>query len=281
MSEPAAFLFGHGNNGNVNATLNTFDFNYQSSPRIFLGYRSPTTGSGIQFTYWHFQENANSSFNATGQNSGFIPDVNFIWFLIGNNNNNNNNGPDFGSQVNAQMHLRFNVLDIDLYKPVAFSGGLVANGLVGRASWTTASRRPRCAMTTVPRRLTNISPTRSPVPARGWWARRDAIWGALTALYVRGGYGILLGGHSGSYVANDLVNVNTITVNESLARMVTVADIELGGSWCASDRWVLSAGYMFQVWNNLANTGGLVALSDTSNIILVRRSGSAGLAYSI
>ena len=89
MSEPAAFLFGHGdNNGNVNAALNTFDFNYQSSPRVFLGYRSPTSGSGIQFTYWHFQENASSNFNATTQNSGFIPDVNFIWFLIGQGNNN-------------------------------------------------------------------------------------------------------------------------------------------------------------------------------------------------
>ena len=124
MSEPAAFLFGHGdNNGNVNAALNTFDFNYQSSPRVFLGYRSPTSGSGIQFTYWHFQENASSNFNATTQNSGFIPDVNFIWFLIGQGNNNNNNGPDFGNQVNAQMHLRFNTFDIDLYKPVALGNG--------------------------------------------------------------------------------------------------------------------------------------------------------------
>ncbi len=84
---------------------------------------------------------------------------------------------------------------------------------------------------------------------------------------MRGGYGILLGGHSGYFASNDLVNVSSFVVNESLARMVTVADIELGASWRASDRWALSAGYMFQVWTNLAGTGGLVNLNDTSNIL--------------
>lgn len=266
MSEPAAFLFGHGDNGSANAMLNTFDFNYQSSPRVFLGYRSPTTGSGIQFTYWHFQENANSNFNATTQNSGFIPDVNFIWFLIGQNNNNN--GPDFGNQVNAQMHLRFNVFDIDLYKPVAFSGGrwLLTGSLGARIMDFSQSTTTLCydnGASSFNQYQTNSFTGAGPRLALE--ARRNV--GAWSALYVRGGYGILLGGHSGSYVANDLVNVNTITVNENLARMVTVADIEFGASWRATERWALSAGYMFQVWTNLASTGGLVALSDTSNIL--------------
>ena len=122
LSEPNAFLFGQGSNGQVTAATNTFDFNYQSSPPQFSGYRSPVTGSGVQFTYWHFEENASSNFTASGQNSGFFPNLDIIWLLIGNNNNNNNNnnnGPDFGNSMTARCVCAMNVFDIDLFKPVA------------------------------------------------------------------------------------------------------------------------------------------------------------------
>ena len=61
FSEPAAFLSGSGVNNQIDATLNTFSFDYQSSPRVFLGYRSPTTGSGaavhvLAFPGEHFAE---------------------------------------------------------------------------------------------------------------------------------------------------------------------------------------------------------------------------------
>ena len=63
-------------------------------------------------------------------------------------------------------------------------------------------------------------------------ARRNL--GMRTSLYVHGGYGILLGGHSGGYLATDFVNGGSVAINENLARMVTVSDIEFGGSWRAT-----------------------------------------------
>ena len=271
LSEPNAFLFGQGSNGQVTAATNTFDFNYQSSPRIFLGYRSPVTGSGVQFTYWHFEENAFSNFTASGQNSGFFPNLDIIWLLIGNNNNNNNNnnnGPDFGNSITAQMHLRLNVFDIDFFKPVALGNGRwLLTGSVG-------ARIVDFSQSTTTLCYDNGSPSFSQYqtnaftgagPRLSGEARRNV--GARGALYVRGGYGILLGGHSATYADYDIVNINSIAIRENLTRMVSVADIEFGGSWRASERWVLSAGYMFQFWTDMAGTGGVVSLSDNANVL--------------
>ncbi|HEY4312680.1 MAG TPA: Lpg1974 family pore-forming outer membrane protein [Pirellulales bacterium] len=269
FSEPVAFMYGQGNNGQVSATMSPFDFNYQSSPRVFLGYRSPVTGAGVQFTYWHFQENAGTGFNAVGQNAGFIPNVDIIWELIGQgNNNNNNNGPDFGNQISAQMHLRLNVFDIDFFKPVALGAGRwLLTGSVGARimdfSQSTNTLSYDSGTPSFTQFQTNAFTGAGPRATLE--ARRN--FGPRTALYMRGGYGMLLGGHTASYSVDDIINVNSVTIRESLTRMVSVADIEFGGSWRASDRLVLSAGYMFQFWTDLGGTGGILNLTDNSNIL--------------
>ena len=109
-------------------------------------------------------------------------------------------------------------------------------------------------------------------PRLGAEARRNI--GARGALYCRGGYALLLGAHTASLSAfanfdpsNPNNSPSTITINESLTRVVSVADIEFGGSWRLRDSVVLSAGYMFMSWIDIAGTGGIVSLTDNANVL--------------
>ena len=166
------------------------------------------------------------------------------------------------------MHLRLNVFDIEFFKPAALnSGRWLLTGSVGArildfGQSTTTLGTDATAL--VYQQLQGNAFTGAG-PRLGLEAQRNL--GSSAALYVRGGYALLVGGHTGTFSADDLVNVNSITIRENLSRTVTVADIEVGGSWRARQNVILSAGWMFQAWTDLGGTGGILNLTDNANIL--------------
>ena len=93
----------------------------------------------------------------------------------------------------------------------------------------------------------HIGYERTPIPG----ARRNI--GTRGALYLKGGYAILLGERSGHVETTLLTEegFSGFSFDERLTRMATVTDIELGGSWRAREHVIVSAGYMLQIWTDL------------------------------
>jgi hypothetical protein len=270
MSEPVPFFSGSGNNGVININANTFDFNYQSSPRVFLGWRNAETGSALQFTYWHFQESTSAGFDATSQNSGFIPNAPMFLFLIGNGFESNN-----GDSIFSQMKMNLNVYDVEFYKPMVLGGGRwLMTGSIGARILDYRQTMNTLAVDSV------RTPTFSEQndlrytgagPRASFEARR--IVGANGALYARGGCALLVGTHNAQVQIMNVDNSQQppqnqlITVTEGTTRVITNGDFELGGSWRFGDHMILSAGWMVAAFTDLAGMPASLNLTNTSNIL--------------
>ncbi|HEY2841239.1 MAG TPA: Lpg1974 family pore-forming outer membrane protein [Pirellulales bacterium] len=270
MSEPVPFFSGSGNNNTININANTYDFNFQSSPRVFLGWRNAETGSALQFTYWHFQESTSTGFDASNQNSGFIPNAPMFLFLIGNGFQSNN-----GDSISSQMKMNLNVYDIEFYKPMVLGGGRwLMTGSIGarildyRQTMNTIAIDSGRMPTFSERndlRYTGAGPRAS------FEARR--IVGANGALYARGGCALLVGTHNAQVQISEVDNSqqppqsNLITVTEGTTRVITNGDFELGGSWRFGDHVILSAGWMVAAFTDLAGMPASLNLTNTANIL--------------
>jgi len=264
MSEPISFFSGGENNGAIDINANAFNFNYQSSPRVFLGYRNPATGSAVQFTYWHFQDSDGMS-NTAPPNSGFIPNLPLFMFLIGNGFESNP-----GDTIVSQMKMQLNVYDIEFFKPVALGGGRwLMTGSIGarildyKQSIGTSVTDTNAIPTFLGQN--NLKYTGAG-PRAGLEARR--IIGANGALYARGGYALLVGSRSAQANFQDFSQQGpAFMVNENLTKVISVADFELGGSWRYGNHVTLSAGWMVAAFTDLAGTSGTLNLTDNANIL--------------
>lgn len=263
LSEPIAFFAGDNLGGTATGKMYLFEFNYQASPRVFLGYRNPATGNAVQFTYWHYQGSERLSFDSESADEGFVPNA---WLP----------GAEFvaegglGAEIHEELWLRLDLFDIELFTPFVFDDG----------RWlVTASAGARIADFSQRWDILLIDDSAEVVfdqtlslgfvgagPRVGLAARRNI--GTRGALYLKGGYAILLGERFGHVESTPLdEGAPGFSLDENLTRMVTVTDIELGGSWRAWDHVILSAGYMFQAWTDLSGLTSNLNFTSNSNLL--------------
>ena len=228
------------------------DFDYNSSPRIFLGYRFCDCGGEIRFTYWNYD---NSSSQTTGPAT---TDTIYAGQL-----EINTSVP--GQQLMVDSHLNMNVYDIDYSKCVCYGGSKPCDPCNSCPLWTLKySAGVRIA--DVRRTDDNIL---LPVddlsvaghisadfigagPRLGIEGRRYCRDGAFS-FFARGNMALLLGEYDLKETRFNPTLVPGTTDNyfDSHARVIPVAEIELGGTYQVSQRISASVGYLFQAWWDL------------------------------
>ena len=228
------------------------DFDYTSSPRIFLGYRFCDCGGEIRFTYWNYD---NSSSQLTGPAT---TDTIYAGHL-----EINTSVP--GQQLLVDSHLNMNVYDIDYSKCVCYGGGKACDPCHGCPVWTlkyTAGVRIADVRRTDDNILLPVDDFSvaghisadfiGAGPKLGIEGRRYCRDGALS-FFARGSMSLLLGEYDLKETRFDPTSVPGTTDNyfDSHARVIPVAEIELGGTYQVSQRISASVGYLFQAWWDL------------------------------
>jgi len=265
LSDAVAFLSGelNPNTNQIIGTLTSFDYNYEPSARAVFGYRWPETSSGVQFTYWHLAAKTEVGFVSTRQDVGFIPNAYIPFTPVAAG------GP--GASIDTSLRVRFDVYDVDFFKSgTTDDGQWYASGSIGVRIANFGQRTTMLALDdtgslvldqTIGMGFTGAG------PRVGLEGRRNLGWNS--ALYVRGGLGILLGrreAHVDTILTGPAPSLN---VDERSARAVTVGDVELGAAWRPLDHWVFSLGWMLQGWTNLNGFQQNLNLASNANILAV------------
>ncbi|MBL9123542.1 MAG: hypothetical protein JNG90_07900 [Planctomycetaceae bacterium] len=269
---PGVFATGTNMNGgsNPNVQVHNFVFDYQASPRLYVGWRSPDTGDAFQFSYWHYDNLATDSFTVTNPNQAFIA-INWL-------GDGDNGFMTVGDTIASHYALNFNVYDIEYFKSLAFAGGrwLITGSAGARIAnvdqriWTDVAGIDQNGggggggsfqAITYGENLSFLGAG----PRLTLEARRNL--GAWFSLYGRGGYAILLGAaENNGYMVSQLSPDSFNAYNNGTAT-VTVADIEFGASWRANDLLVISAGYLFQSWQGLSGNIGQQVVTSGADFI--------------
>lgn len=268
LNTPGMFATGTNFNGgnNPNVQVRNFVFDYQASPKIYLGWRSPDSGDAVQFSYWHFDNIATQSYTVTDPNQAFV--------VIGGLDDNG--GPPFqtpGDTVSSHSSLQFNVYDIEYFKSLAFTGGrwLVTGSAgariadVNQNTWTDVAGIDQFNNSFLAGTFGNKVTFVGAGPRLTAEGRRNL--GAWFSLYARGGYSILLGSSQVQAYETDITNNASFNARSIGTGTVSVVDCELGASWRPSGFLVLSAGYMFQSWQGFTRTIGQSPISSGSDFI--------------
>jgi hypothetical protein len=240
--------------GNVTVTDTVVhqDFDYTSAPRVFLGYRFCDCGGEIRFTYWNYDNTSSQTSGAATTDTIYAGQLEI-----------NTSIP--GQRLFVNSNLNMNVYDIDYSKCVCYGGKKNCNGCETCPVWTLKySAGVRIA--DVRRTDDNILlPVDSASiaghisadfigagPRLGIEGRRYCRDGAFS-LFAKGNMALLLGDYDlkESRFTPSVTPVLTENYFDSHARVIPVAEIELGGTYQISQRITASAGYLFQAWWDL------------------------------
>lgn len=246
FENPAAFVVTSGGLPPTTGTIVNQEFAYQSTPRVFIGWRWANAGA-VQFTYTRFDDNANVAANAGAGEFIFPP----------NNENQSINGQP--SSADSALGLRLDIYDIDFLRPIRFAGGLwdftptigarVADfRQQGRTSYYDSSSA-LLAEGSYDSRFVGGG------PHAGIEMRRYFGAGRTISLFGRADASILVGAfETPVHVVTTAFSQDTIGNNNHAATMVPLG-LEVGGSWQPTARLQLSAGWQFQHWFQSGPTG--------------------------
>lgn len=271
VNTSGTFATGANFNGGTdpNVQVHNFIFDYQSSPKLYVGWRSPNTGDALQFSYWHYDNLSTQSTTITDPNQAFV--------LIGGLNGDNQ-APFMtpGDTITAYSTVNFNVYDAEYFKSLAFAGGrwLVTGSAGARIAdinlntWSDLAGIDQSGggpgffvAGTFGNRVKFVGAG----PRLTAEARRNI--GAWFSLYARGGYAILLGSSQSHAYQTDVSSGGSFNARSNGTGTVSVVDCELGASWRASDFLVLSTGYMFQSWQGITRSIGQSPVTAGSDFI--------------
>jgi hypothetical protein len=263
LSDAIAFLSGtlDPNTNQLTGTLTTFDYNYEPAARAVFGYRSPETFGGVQFTYWHLAAKTAADFTSTRQDDGYIANayIPFTPVAVG--------GP--GASIETALQLRLDLYDVEYFRSFASDDdSWYARGSIGvrianfgqRTSMVASDDTGSIVLDqTIGLGFTGAGPR---LALEG---RRNL--GSNTALYVRGGYALLLGQRNANVDTAFTGQAPSINVDERSARAVTVGDLELGAAWQPLEHCVLSVGWILQGWTNLNGFQQNLNVANNANIL--------------
>jgi hypothetical protein len=261
VGDGATFALGSDfDNGGPDIQTRNITFDFQASPKAYFGWRSANTGDAVQFSYWHFDQAAETGFTITDGSTAFIPlstlDDPQPYFEI-------------GDSILSRRTLNFNVYDIDYLKSLAFSGGrwLVTGSLGARIA--DIGQTESVVATVAGGEFSESGATTinfiGAGPRLTLEGRRNL--GSYFSLYARGGYSILLGSLESTISSEQAFDDDSIRISDNRDRTVTVTEIELGASWSVTQNFILTGGYLFQAWSGLNNSIGQAVVIENSDFI--------------
>lgn len=256
-----------------------YNYDYQSNYRIFAGYHACRCGGDIQFTYWRLQGDA-----ATGL--GPVANV-----AAGNGSAGQlgNNATQDGDQLGANSSVSVNLYDIDFNKCLSLGGSTDACDSCGCPRWDLrwwAGVRIADLNRQDNNEVFNddVSQSTGLITARfrgagprvGMQGRRYFGECCRFSLFAKGSGALLIGDYTmhRKLTAIPTTPTGPAIVNlqdDSLTRMVPMAEIEVGASYQVCERLFFTAGWLFQAWFDVASSqtinGSNFGPLDTANIM--------------
>ena len=235
-----------------------YDFGYESSPRVYIGYRRPDCDTELRFTYTQF---TGASEIASGPTSGdqvfildpFLPICDCL-------------------EVNARATVNANMYDIDMAKRQCLAPKCCGTSPCGPAcvhpcqpwditywfglriadvSWNATGDVVETSSGDIV--STNIhdmnfvgAGPRVGINVRRYFGRTNRL-----SLYARANIALILGQYEISSTYIDPLDDDTDSNNLSRDRIIPVTEIEVGFSYSLRKRTTISAGYFMQAWHDL------------------------------
>ncbi len=241
FEDATAFGRAEGLNGGppASADLVNFNFNYQSAPRIFAGWRLDNSAS-IQFTYWNF--------DTTNQQRVSVDQPGQAIILLSGDSEPFTN---IGDRILSSFSTRFNMYDIDFMRPLVFSqGAWLFTPTIGArildyqralSSYASDGSGNLYGFGDLQTRFVGAGP-RVGIQARRYFgaARRFS-------LFANADGSVMIGAQNTDFRFST-GNGESILVSSNPSSNLTIAAIEVGGTWRATRGLNLSAGWLFQQW---------------------------------
>jgi hypothetical protein len=225
-------------------------FEYDSSVRVFVGYRLGEDAGDIRFTYWHYRTDARTS-DVVGNQAGLNQ---FIVDPMGSM-------AQTGDFIRAHESVENNVYDLDYDVPLlqrsshwALTGSLGLRIADIHQHYQDPILDPTGAVLSDGRFSAHFV---GAGPRLGFEARRYFGQSGRLSAYAKGSGALLLGNYD--FSAGLSVAGFTGNQNASPTRLVPVAEIEVGTSWQPWKCLTFSAGWLFQAWFDLGASGGQFA----------------------
>ena len=277
FSEATAFARGTQNSSSMHITAQDIEFPYDSSFRVFAGYRFEGTDTELRFTYTRLTaDTQDDAANFSPGHFAVDPFGNIAGVAVELNPDSARFGQQIvgGDRINTSSDLALNVFDLDIIKPIMFlcggwelkytagvriaqlhqsyqsvildSGAFFAGGEY-TADFTGAG--PRVGLQT----------------SRYFGRCRQYSLFAQT-------YGSILVGeydmHFGQTTASPSFQATQDTDD---IRVLPVAEAEIGAGWSPIPWFNMSAGWLFQAWFDLGSSGGtfggFYTITENSNIM--------------
>ncbi len=247
-----------GGTSTITETDHGFDYGYSSSIRAFIGYRLCECGGEVKFTYWGFGGNASVDSPAQGavSTSGNTSTLDVFSSLL-----DVNTGANTGSHIHATSGLNVNAFDIDFAKPLPLCQDCCSCCPTWEFKWNAGVRIADVkrhnnvslvsANNTILETVDTVVDFRGAGPKMGLEGRR--FFGECNefSLFARGNGSLLLGTYDSHIEFNEIRNNTADIRNTKITRIIPVAELEVGGTWKASECLTFTGGYQLQAWWDL------------------------------
>jgi hypothetical protein len=258
-SEAVAFARGVQTATSFATRAEPISFDYDSSFRVFAGWR-PTPGPAeIRFTYTYLQGKVDIGGTAGGPGQFIVdPFGNIVGTVqvIDPSDARSASGPiTGGDRIDTHTSVEVNVFDIN------FGSAAPLGDSCWAFAWDTGIR-----IADVKQYYDSVVTANGALASRGVFTadfsgagprlggefRRV---GPCFAFYLNAHGSLLLGDYNVASAVNPMP-VFTASQDSSMTRLIPVLESEIGVHWQAMPRTVVSAGWLFQTWLDLGTSGG-------------------------
>ncbi|MBI3469019.1 MAG: hypothetical protein HY000_38945 [Planctomycetes bacterium] len=240
------------------------EFDYEGSPRAFVGYRLGDRAGEFQFSYWHFQ--GDTSAGESIQMAGVTLVDPF-----------GNEADDLADEIRTHARVETNVYDLHFAKSALGEDSRWALKWLAGVRIADVNQFYNATIRSDSGTLLSIGEFSADFlgagPRLGVEALRKFGQEGRFELFAKGSGALLVGEydvHAGSTIPASIPPIEG-TQKSSLTRTVPVAEIELGASWRVCQPLTISTGWLFQGWFDLGASGGrfgdLFLGADDSNIM--------------
>jgi len=277
FSEATAFARIENFTGNSRQELVQYDFAYNATPRVYLGYRRPDCNVELRFTYTQLQGDTEINSGEPVGDTVIILDPNLPVCSC--------------TEVNARANVNANMYDIDLAKQQCFAPPCSAPtcgpscnhpcqawdvtywmGIrIADVSWNSFGEVIDVDTQDLVATNEHKMSFTGAGPRVGINVRRNFGRTGRLAMFARCNLALLLGHYEITSTYFEAEDDDTDTNLLSRDRVIPVTEIEMGLSYNFRERTTVSAGYFLQAWHDLGMsqqiTGQFPQGYDDANIL--------------
>lgn len=272
FSEAVAFARGAAGPASLRTAAEALDFDYDSSMKVFAGYRGKGGEGELRFTYWHLH--GETAVGASGLGPAeFIVDPFGNLFGIDPTGGAAPFYQPTGDSIATRASVELDVFDIDLgipgcLKNESWSLDVLAGVRILNADQFYESVIRDAAGSVLAGGDYDVDFTGAG-PRLGVGIERDFGQAEQFTCYLDGAGSLLLGQYDVAFGA--AAGPFQAGQSEQMTRLIPVVDMEVGGAWRLTDCFTVSGGWMVQAWFDLGTSGGsfsgLFTGADDANIM--------------